>query len=902
MQGRQLRWQRAVILGVARIGVAVLGLTAAASAQSWQIDYDPALGTLPSAQGFSHTLLDPAPSDGLSEANYSVAGGVLTQGDTGGATGDPANSQYYAITPPEFDFESDVIVIDLRLKILSSTTGSFGAGFGVRVRDGVEAFDAYFGEASVFLRGITGQGTHAFDTTAGFVDYQVRVDEVRASLRINGTEVTSLDRDKFRSNGSATAVHFGDLSTQDSGSAQIEHVRIRRFNVPAASVRNYETVTVVSATDSSSTKTLTASCPAGTHALGGGAATIGADGDVAITETRPTGGPPTTSWTGGAREIVDTSASWQLRVDVLCGEVSGYENLTQVFPQSIDALQGDGFHCPNGKVPLGGGGRTIGADLRQALVGSGWFVPLGSLDLAMGISAKDYGVATSSSAWGLEVEAICTDAIMLEPVRVESEQSPASPKDLSVNCPSGKVPIGGSAIVRGFSTGEAALRISRPKDDVLGGPPVGWTARAQVDTAPLWSLEVWALCAPIADPTVSKTGLVGRWKGDDAGDDSWDIGHGTPRNGVTYVPSFLGGQAFSLDAAADQWIEVPSYFGGALPNYELYPEASFSVEAWFQTDTLQPGDVSEIVNLYDLGGLNGAGANYSRWALRLRPEGFGSGFFADTVGVGRTEPPHGTADLSDGAPHHIVLVRDLEDRRARLYVDGVFSGENPISSMGNDGPLQPGSPFPDPMAIGLWRQGASTNLLRPFHGLIDDVKFYRRALDDEEIANTAGCTLPLVPRVLNLDAARFGSPADEDHGLCVFLEAGDYQLTLVSAAEDADARFLGWSPGPAALWGTAYAVRPELDPGFGTGLPVSASSAQQAFDGTSSKQVAFTLTQPQRVHFSLVEDQVLDNRGGVSIRLETLPEPDAGVLLVAGFALTRLLGRRREHQRSTRSG
>jgi len=44
------------------------------SAFAFTLAYDASLGTLPSAQGWTHVLSDPAPDDGLDETNYTVSG------------------------------------------------------------------------------------------------------------------------------------------------------------------------------------------------------------------------------------------------------------------------------------------------------------------------------------------------------------------------------------------------------------------------------------------------------------------------------------------------------------------------------------------------------------------------------------------------------------------------------------------------------------------------------------------------------------------------------------------------------------------------------------------------------------------------------------------------------------
>jgi hypothetical protein len=183
--------------------------------------------------------------------------------------------------------------------------------------------------------------------------------------------------------------------------------------------------------------------------------------------------------------------------------------------------------------------------------------------------------------------------------------------------------------------------------------------------------------------------------------------------------------------------------------------------------------------------------------------------------------------------------------------------------------------------------------------LIDDLKFYDRALTREEIENTAGCGVPIVPRVLNLDASRFGGPVDipNSHRLCVFLEAGDYEVTMVSPAQDPLARFTSWSDSGTGDWGTAYTAVGETSFIDGAGLPIGESSMQLAFDNTANKTLSFSLTAAERVYFAIEDGAVLDNQGGVSLLL--VPEPGLGAMLVSGIALLGALTRRRHH-RTTR--
>ena len=124
----------AVLLGLVTMA------TAAFAQGLYQLDYQASLGTLPSDQGWVHVVDDPAPIDGLDETNYSVAGGVLVHGDTGGGSGDLGNEQVYELAGYVFDFEQDAIEIDIRLRIVESTIdvtpgGQIRPGYTVYLKD-----------------------------------------------------------------------------------------------------------------------------------------------------------------------------------------------------------------------------------------------------------------------------------------------------------------------------------------------------------------------------------------------------------------------------------------------------------------------------------------------------------------------------------------------------------------------------------------------------------------------------------------------------------------------------------------------------------------------------------------------------------------------------------------------
>ena len=892
---------------VLALWVASLLLPVAAASQTWTVEYDASLGTKPSAQGFTHVASDPLPDDGLDESNYTVGGGLLVQGETGGVSVDPANTQSYELTSADFDLDHDVIEVHFRLRVASATSAPGGSppysGFAVVVADRLfNEITAFIAEDGAFLSAPPfGTALALFDATDMLHDYVFRVGPKGAALERDGTEVATLERDDYDnlSAGTLNRVAIGDVSTLGRSSSELASFSVRRFSPPVAEVRNYQVVTetysaVEGDVDSLSPKTVTAECPAGTMVLGGGASSD--DGpDVGLSESYPDSGSPA-GWVGSARELVDTSADWDLQVDAICGEVSGYRHVVEVGAQTTDAWQTGERFCddplavPLTEYPYGGGVSLTGASLRQALSLSAGSFPVG-FGPRWGGSLDDIGAGTSSGAWGVDVHALCTDATRHE---VEADTilfGPGSLAQLPVNCRGGKLPVSGGASGSGgtLGTGDGRLEWHRPKAGAPSAPPVGWEAQAR-STGGMLGMSVSANCLPLADPTVSAHGLFVRLRGEFDAEDSWGWAHGTLMNGVGFAPG-IEGQAFSFDGDAldnDQWVSVPTQPTSGIETTDLYPEDDFTAAAWIRT-TASPAGLMTVFQMYDLAGPSPLGSNVSLWSIVLDEDQHAQGRFRTPTSA--VQFVDGGVPLNDGGWHHVALVRDQRAFELILYVDGVEVDSVALVGAPVDQPLVPGAPgFPDPVSIEAWREAGGTGIDREFEGEIDEFTYWDRTLTPDEIQNLVGCHKPLSPRVLNLDADRFTSPAGAGHTLCVWLEAGTHELTLVDPIADADARHTGWSSGPSDAWGTAFSVEPEVDSGFVFGLPVSETSGPAAFANTTDKDTTLTLSQAQRVHFSLVDATAFDNRGGVSIQL---PEPGVGSGLVAGILLLRVLARRR---------
>ena len=166
-----------------------------------------------------------------------------------------------------------------------------------------------------------------------------------------------------------------------------------------------------------------------------------------------------------------------------------------------------------------------------------------------------------------------------------------------------------------------------------------------------------------------------------------------------------GGQAFDGSRTA---INVPPDAA-----FDWGVASSFSIEFWFQTDGVLPGN-KVIIGRDD-------SATPLHWWVGYQGGGQAAFYLVDTAGT--SAEVIGTTDLTDGAWHHVVALRDATTDQIRLYVDGAVQDAVPVT-----------------YASGFGSTTAELNvgwldLLDGFHlqGILDEVALYSRALSDEEI-------------------------------------------------------------------------------------------------------------------------------------------------------------------------
>jgi len=243
---------------------------------------------------------------------------------------------------------------------------------------------------------------------------------------------------------------------------------------------------------------------------------------------------------------------------------------------------------------------------------------------------------------------------------------------------------------------------------------------------------------PVCDTPPS--GLVGWWKGDGNGYDSVGGDNATVPPGVTYLPGEVG-LGFNLNGNTNRILAPDA------PQLDFGPNKDFSIETWIQPLS-NPGNYTDL-----------SGEVMTVISKRYAPNFYTAVGYEMYLGGGRlcfqmidsldnggnyynlgVEP-----DLRDGKFHHVaVTVQRNSTTGLQFYVDGqliaAFDPTAVTGDLSNTSPLRIGNhPTPGVQAF--------------YHGIIDEVSVYNRALSSNEIAalynaGSAGkCFTPVAPVV-----------------------------------------------------------------------------------------------------------------------------------------------------------
>ena len=205
--------------------------------------------------------------------------------------------------------------------------------------------------------------------------------------------------------------------------------------------------------------------------------------------------------------------------------------------------------------------------------------------------------------------------------------------------------------------------------------------------APAW--QTLLSCTPPA------ANGVAWYRAEGNANDSLGTNNGTPQNGATFAPGFVG-QAFSFDGVDDR-IDVPASAALDL--------TVFTVEAWIKPNSV--GTTSIIVDKEVAGSIN--------YYLALLTD--------NKVQIDFFDGQHRSVDsdvaCQAGSWCHVAGTYD--GATLKVYVNGTPAGS--LSYAGTP-------PVGQPLYI-----GRRFNNTFPFNGLIDEVDIYGRALSDAEVKN-----------------------------------------------------------------------------------------------------------------------------------------------------------------------
>lgn len=249
---------------------------------------------------------------------------------------------------------------------------------------------------------------------------------------------------------------------------------------------------------------------------------------------------------------------------------------------------------------------------------------------------------------------------------------------------------------------------------------------------PLVSAADAQTCVPAPD------GLIGWWPGEDDARDAAGSNPGTLENGVSFAPGMVG-QAFLFDGLDDM------VTGSTTTGFPL-GDSPRTITAWVRLTSIGPRDA--VLFHYGVGNAAFPPTNFHLVVIADGRAAVGNGF-----GYGMAV---GTTNLNDGGFHFLSGVYEgPPTNTARIYVDAIEEAA---------GVIIPPATLPGGFTIGQELPLAHTH---PFHGLLDELDLYDRALSPAEIrelfdAGGAGkCrSLPdlrLEPRAANVRFAGAGS-------------------------------------------------------------------------------------------------------------------------------------------------
>jgi hypothetical protein len=248
----------------------------------------------------------------------------------------------------------------------------------------------------------------------------------------------------------------------------------------------------------------------------------------------------------------------------------------------------------------------------------------------------------------------------------------------------------------------------------ISGLVYEWQVRASCDSinGP-WSKKSYFMI-PADSCLAAPNDLQAWWQGENNANDGHAAHNGSELGGISYT-SGLVGRAFQFDGV-DDVIRIPDHA-------DLYPASgSFTIEAWAKP--FNDG------NNFIFGQWGDTGPWSSNRAFNLQIYPGGSVFFAISDDANQSNASlhqfqSAPGSVARGEWNHIVAVYEQAIGQRRIYVNGELKANR------TDPPLVITNSIAD-FAIGSQASSPTLNDFF-FDGLIDELSYYTRALDDAEI-------------------------------------------------------------------------------------------------------------------------------------------------------------------------
>jgi hypothetical protein len=238
--------------------------------------------------------------------------------------------------------------------------------------------------------------------------------------------------------------------------------------------------------------------------------------------------------------------------------------------------------------------------------------------------------------------------------------------------------------------------------------------------------------APVPVPP----GLLAWWRAENNALDSAGTNNGTLINGASFAAGKVG-SAFSLNGT--------NAFVAVSNSAWLNPAGAFSVELWIKASLQQfsPDGLWLFVDKSH-GFADGTG-----WGMEGNTDGTASFFFGKG---GSSSPANFTSattfsSVRDDHWHHLAGV--FTGTQLAIYLDGVIQGNLAVTNI----------PAGNARDVEIGRSWGGGSPLRYFHGLLDEISYYNRALSSSEVAGiySAGAAGKQLPSGLLLRASLQGN-------------------------------------------------------------------------------------------------------------------------------------------------